>query len=579
MGSPFQSRKSLPPALSRHVVVQDYSRYEAADQATWRFILLHLVEHLRDRAHPLFLEGLKRTGLSTERIPRIEEIDEALAELGWSAVCVSGFVPPRAFQRFQALRVLPIAGDIRAPWHVAYTPAPDIVHEAAGHAPLIVDPVYAQYLQRVGELGELAFSSQHDLAVHEAVANLSDLKERTSATDPTIAKAEQHLEQVLREQAGIAASEATRMARLYWWTAEYGLVGTPEDYKMYGAGLLSSLGEAVYSESPNVEKRELDVQCLDTPFDITRPQPQLFVVRDFERLFDVLGTARAQLASVAGGIASLRAAARSGLPSKTELTTGHAVCGLLTAYGEQHGKATWLDCQGALVGPGDPHPMTATEGGSLLLPLGNPISAPSWYSLSTLRGSARKLSLQYEDGVRLEGLIESLSPDPQGPLLVMRDVAVQVAGRIQRYERYHLPWLAEATRAVPDDEQAQERANSVHPRKVVPTERTFNEHDEALRTLYARADHAWRTLEGQEAKRALLSIRRKLDEGFPEDWLLRWNLLESLLKLGDSEHAEGLKRDLEQLEERHAHLQPIATGLRSLTLSHSSANDAVEDVS
>ena len=79
-------REQLPKALSRYVLRQDYSRYDAADQATWRFILLHLKQHLSSVAHPTYLDGLERSALSPRAIPHISDVDTALGALGWGAV-------------------------------------------------------------------------------------------------------------------------------------------------------------------------------------------------------------------------------------------------------------------------------------------------------------------------------------------------------------------------------------------------------------------------------------------------------------------------------------------------------------
>ena len=90
-------------------------------------------------------------------------------------------------------------------------------------------------------------------------------------------------------------SESTKASRLYWWTAEYGLVGGLDDPKLYGAGLLSSLGEAAHCLTPAVKKVPLSLVCADTEYDITRMQPQLFVARDFDHLFEVLEAFEATL--------------------------------------------------------------------------------------------------------------------------------------------------------------------------------------------------------------------------------------------------------------------------------------------
>lgn len=571
---PVAAPRSLPPDLRRHVVTQDYTRYDAADQATWRFVLLHLLEHLQGRAHPSYLDGLSRTGLSPHAIPRIEDIDAALSRLGWRAVCVSGFVPPRAFQRFQALRVLPIAGDIRTPWHVAYTPAPDIIHEAAGHAPLLVEPVYADYLQRVGRLGEHAFSCRHDLALHDAITRLSDLEEQTSSGDPLLLAARAHLDELSRQPH--ADSEATRMSRLYWWTAEYGLLGTPSSFRVYGAGLLSSLGEAVYCESPDVKKLPLGVECLDVPFDITRPQPQLFTVADFGALFDIAEQARAQLAVTHGPAASIRAAIASELPARVELSTGHVLHGTLSETGlRADGELAWLRGKTActLLAPDHAALMSADD---LVLPLGTPEASRHVTALCSEANAGRRIELRYADGLRVNGIVTSL-PAEQAPtararssgdgveshLVVLTDVGVHLPERSFFYDRYTLPLGARVVRALPDDGQAREASVWQGPR-VAPHSRQLSQRDRTLRGLYARADRAWRRLSPARARAVLKRVHERLERQFPDDWLLRWNLLESLQKLGETEHSRRLQRELQRLEDVYERRQPIATGLRSL---------------
>src|SRR5690606_11784046 len=137
-----------------------------------------------------------------------------------------------------------------------------------------------------GEVGARAFRAPEDDAVYDAIYELSEIKERPGATREAILAAEAALERAKREERRV--SEATRLSRLYWWTAEYGLVGTPEDYKLYGAGLLSSLGESHSCHAPGVRKLPLTPDCVETSYDITRAQPQLFVARDFEHLNEVL---------------------------------------------------------------------------------------------------------------------------------------------------------------------------------------------------------------------------------------------------------------------------------------------------
>lgn len=330
--------EALPAHLRRWVVVQDYAAYTAEDQATWRRILGRLTAHLADRAHPRYLAGLAETGISVDRIPSLDQMNGALARVGWSAVGVGGFIPPAAFTELQARRVLAIATAIRRPEHLDYTPAPDIVHESAGHAPFITDPRYAEYLRRCGEVGFLAIPAAEDQAVFEAVRHLSEVKERRGATPAEEAAAEGWL---AAAQAAVPfASEGARASRVYWWTAEYGLVGPLASPRVYGAGLLSSLGESARCLGPEVERRPLDAGCADVPFDITRMQPQLFVARDFEQLFEVLEAFAATLSFRRGGDHGLLEALRCRTVVQLRLPQGRELSGRVVERWESTGPGS-----------------------------------------------------------------------------------------------------------------------------------------------------------------------------------------------------------------------------------------------
>ena len=318
----------LPEYLEPFIVEQDPSRYSAVDQAVWRFVLLQLHARLALTAHPSYVRGLAESGISPTRIPSIAEMNRRLGAIGWRAVCVDGFIPPRAFQAFQALGVLPIAAEIRTPEHLPYTPAPDIIHEAAGHAPILIDPCYAAYLRASGRIACRAFASPSDGRVDRAVRLLSDLKETANALPDDLRGAEIELEQAVATLG--PPSEAARVSRLYWWTAEYGLVGTLSDYRLYGAGLLSSLGESHFRHRPEVAKLPLSARSVEVGYDITRPQPQLFVARDFEQLHSVLDEVGRTLAFSVGGVAALRTALASRELCTVELDSGAEVIGVLS---------------------------------------------------------------------------------------------------------------------------------------------------------------------------------------------------------------------------------------------------------
>src|SRR5215471_1115019 len=240
--------RTIPGHLRRFIVRQDYEKYTAEDQAVWRFVVLQTHARLLHTAHEAYAHGFEAAGISVDRIPRIEEMNELLGRFGWGAVCVDGFIPPRAFQAFQARGILLIAADIRTSKHLTYTPAPDIIHEAAGHAPFLAEPRFARYLRRIGEVASRAFATPHDRAVYEAIYALSELKEDPASTPAQIRRAEAAL--VTASARVEVVSESAKLARLYWWTAEYGLVGTPADFSLYGAGLLSSIGEGHFCRLP-----------------------------------------------------------------------------------------------------------------------------------------------------------------------------------------------------------------------------------------------------------------------------------------------------------------------------------------
>ena len=298
---------SLPEHLRPFVKQQNYQQYTPQDQAAWRFIMSELTNQLAESAHPVYLEGLAKTGISLDHIPSIEEMNDCLRDLDWRAVVVDGFIPPAIFMEFQALKILVIALDMRSADRLLYTPAPDIVHESAGHAPFIVDIDYAEFLQRFGEVGMKAISTKADLEQYEVIRQLSILKACPESKDEDIADAEETLKG-LRERDD-TPSEAALLTRLHWWTVEYGLVGSMEDYKIFGAGLLSSLGESQRCvDDLRVRKIPLTVNAVNTPYDITTEQPQLFVTKSCKHLTQVLEEFAASMCFVKGGAESVQKA-------------------------------------------------------------------------------------------------------------------------------------------------------------------------------------------------------------------------------------------------------------------------------
>jgi phenylalanine-4-hydroxylase len=187
------ARKKIPNHLLRYVVEQNYERYTPENQAVWRFIMRQLKDFLSQHAHPSYVDGLKKTGIEIDHIPNIDEMDQKLAEFGWGAAPVSGFIPPAAFMEFQSLGLLPIAADMRSIEHLTYTPAPDIVHEAAGHAPILSHQPFADYLKKYAEVARNAIITHEDMEQYGAIRHLSDIKENPESTTKDVTDASARL--------------------------------------------------------------------------------------------------------------------------------------------------------------------------------------------------------------------------------------------------------------------------------------------------------------------------------------------------------------------------------------------------
>ena len=322
--------KKIPKHLHQFIANQDYELYyNARDQAVWRYVMRQLSHQLKSSAHPIYNKGLEKTGISIEKIPSIEEMNKCLSKLGWMAIVVDGFIPPQAFMELQELKVLAIALDMRSIEQILYTPAPDIVHESAGHAPMIYDAEYSAYLHRFGEIGVKAMFTKQDKEVYEAMRHLSIMKGYPSTTKEEIKQAEEGLNNKLNTVTIL--SESALLTRLHWWTVEYGLVGTVDNYTIYGAGLLSSLSESKSClDDEKVKKIPLTVEAVDTPYDITNPQPQLFVTKSCRHLTQVLEDFSDQMCFRKGGAESVEVAIDSEIISTCEYSSGLQVSGLFT---------------------------------------------------------------------------------------------------------------------------------------------------------------------------------------------------------------------------------------------------------
>lgn len=343
----FNNRQvaKLPKHLKQFIVPQNYAKYTPVDQAVWRYVMRQNYSYLKNVAYYPYIKGLQKAGLTIEHIPDLQTMNDHLGELGWGAVTVDGFIPPAAFMEYQAYKVLVIAADIRKLEHIEYTPAPDIIHESAGHAPIIADEDYNKYLSYFGFIGAKAMFSAKDFELYQAIRKLSILKEDINSTETEVATAERTLRKI-SENMG-EPSEMALLSRLHWWTVEYGLIGTMENPKIYGAGLLSSIGESATCMLAEVKKLPYSIETLNHEYDITKPQPQLFVTENFQNLIDVLEQFADTMAFRRGGVESIIKAISCKNVSTALYSSGLQVSGVFTDIGvDTHDKLTFIKTAG-----------------------------------------------------------------------------------------------------------------------------------------------------------------------------------------------------------------------------------------
>ena len=216
--------------------------YNAREQRVWRYVAEELKELQQKYASPFYLRAKKDLGITTDRIPQLSEMNRKLNELtGFRLAPIEGLVETRGFLSWLSYRVMLCTQYIRHHSHPAYTPEPDIVHEAIGHIPMFTNPNFADYSQFIGHGARIATDKQ--------------------------------LEQ---------------LGRLYWFTVEFGMVEHEGDIKAYGAGLLSSFGELEHAFSDQVERRPFNLeQVINHEYSYSDMQKVLYVVPSYAELKEV----------------------------------------------------------------------------------------------------------------------------------------------------------------------------------------------------------------------------------------------------------------------------------------------------
>ncbi|WP_298237922.1 aromatic amino acid hydroxylase [uncultured Algibacter sp.] len=580
MSDNFESNEilsKLPRHLRQFIKPQNYTDYSAIDQAVWRYVMRKNVDFLSSVAHKSYLEGLKQTGISIDSIPNMYGMNRILKDIGWAAVAVDGFIPPNAFMEFQAYNVLVIASDIRQLEHIEYTPAPDIIHEGAGHAPIIANPEYAEYLRRFGEVGCKAISSAKDYELYEAVRHLSIIKEAPNSNDEAIALAEKKVEDLQRNMG--EPSEMALIRNLHWWTVEYGLIGSLENPKIYGAGLLSSIGESAWCMTDEVKKLPYNIDATFKNFDITKPQPQLFVTPDFAHLSLVLEEFANTMALRCGGLTGVNKLINSNALGTIELTTGLQISGVFTDIIENKGKPIYIQTTGKsalayrekeLVGHGTD---THSKG------FGSPIGKLKGINIAIEDMSPRDLAayniyeeqsitLEFEGGIRVSGEIITGKRNLQGKIILIsfKNCTVTHRDRVlfkPEWGTYDMAVGKEIISAFsgPADLHSFDLITHIPSSKTIHPDKS--EEQLELETLYQQVR------DYREYKNRTISRTKVLEElinKHPNDWLLPIELYELAFEGNETILCDRILQHLESIKQNRPEVgQLIDDGLVIIT--------------
>lgn len=528
----------LPRHLMTLVIDQPYNDYTAQDHAIWRYVMRRNVKYLPQVAHGSYLEGLQRTGVSIDRIPHMYGMNRILKEIGWAAVAVDGFIPPSAFMEFQAYNVLVIAADIRPIDQIDYTPAPDIIHEAAGHAPIIANEEYAEYLRRFGWLGAKAFSSAKDYELYEAIRLLSILKANPYTQPDEIKAAEKSLAEIEANMG--EPSEMALIRNLHWWTVEYGLIGDLSKPKIYGAGLLSSIGESFNCLKDTVKKLPYSLDAMHYSFDITTQQPQLFVTPDFKHLNKVLDEFAARMALKIGGLDGVRKAIASRNTATCVYSSGLQVSGTFTEVLAENREPVYIRTNGPTTLNFDDKQLDGHDKDYHSHGFGSPvgklkgISTPLEFMSDSELGEinlsiGERCELVFESGLKVEGVLRTLTRR-QGKLLLMSFTGCTVIykGKALFEPDWGVYDMAVGEKIVsaysgPADPDAFGMSYAVPKVKTMKIHHT----DAALR-LHELYQEVRDIREGHWSHSDLRGIFETLQSDYPDEWLLPVEITELL---------------------------------------------------
>ena len=500
------------------------------------------IAYLKGIAHKSYIDGIKEAGITVESIPRMEGMNRILKNIGWAAVSVDGFIPPNAFMEFQAYNTLVIAADIRNIDHIEYTPAPDIIHEAAGHAPIIANPEYAEYLRRFGEIGSKAIASIKDYELYEAIRHLSIIKENPNTEKKKIKMAEEVIKDISLKMG--EPSEMAKIRNMHWWTVEYGLIGDLKNPKIYGAGLLSSIGESKWCMRSEVKKMMYSIEAASIDFDITKPQPHLFVTPNFVHLSFVLEEFANKMALRRGGLTGVEKLINSTDLGTIELSTGIQISGkFVEVISDEYGKVAYIKTLGPtalayknkeLIGhdknyhkDGFGSPVGKLKGINIAIEDMSPTDLEAYGIYE-----GRFTQLQFEGGITVEGEIITGKRNLQGKIILIsfRNCTVKVRGEILFHPSWGIYDMAVGV-SVLSAFSGLADPNSYGLQFEPPKEKTktitYTSQEKELHKLYAEVR--------QLREKGIINIERleaifnELQIRFPQDWLLRLEIYELLL--------------------------------------------------
>jgi phenylalanine-4-hydroxylase len=258
-----------------------------------------LVHELNPWLHPGYVEGFRRLILPWSSIPTVGEVSEALSEFGWRAVCVDGYLPTRVYAGLLARQIFPVARHIRRPEHLDFSPAPDLAHDLVGHIPMLVCAEHGQFLRRLAAAMARAASTPLDQQLFRANRACAALRcQRQLPSAQRLAEA-----RVARIQRRLARSPSalTELGRLYVWSIEFGLMGTAADFRIYGAGLLSSPAETRAVCQRHAPIRPLSLAAVRSDIRFSDLQSAYFAATGYEQLHRVLSTLERRWAQLPRG--------------------------------------------------------------------------------------------------------------------------------------------------------------------------------------------------------------------------------------------------------------------------------------